>query len=247
MREFRNAHLWLIIPCAIVLLGFAPSYWLRLADAPWRQHLHGLSATLWFLLLIAQPYLVTRGHVAQHRRYGMIALVVAGGVALSAYNVIPFTFEIVGLPDLAKYAFSFVDLLLILGFILAVVMAIIHAKKSADHARWMISTVFWALSPGLFRLLNIVGAPDAGIPPTGRADADGCRQYPGPVRPDGARPARASGLPGRCRRKHRSYCGCAGRIAGVVAGDRGRPVSNVAPMRSQIHSMNPQRTDSQAF
>jgi len=77
MLQYRNVYLWLLIPFSIVMLAFLPSYWLGFGDAPWRQHLHGLTATLWFCLLIAQPYLVTRGHVDAHRRYGMIALVLA--------------------------------------------------------------------------------------------------------------------------------------------------------------------------
>lgn len=60
MNKYKNAHLWLLIPFVIVLLGFLPSYWLKFAEAPWRQHLHGITATLWFVLLIVQPYLVTR-------------------------------------------------------------------------------------------------------------------------------------------------------------------------------------------
>ena len=62
LTQYRNTHLWLLVPFGIVLIAFLPSYWLAFAEAPWRQHLHGLTATAWFILLIAQPYLVTRGH-----------------------------------------------------------------------------------------------------------------------------------------------------------------------------------------
>jgi hypothetical protein len=145
----------MLIPFVVVLLGFLPGYWLRFADAPWRQHLHGLTATLWFVLLIVQPYLITNGNVRQHRLYGMFALFLAGGVALTALAAIPYNLINERLPDTAKYGLSFIDFVLVPGFIVAVLMAVKTAKNTDDHARWMISTVFWAISPGSFRLLFI--------------------------------------------------------------------------------------------
>ena len=155
MQQYRNVHLWLMLPFAVVMLGFMYSYWLRFPDAPFRHHLHGLSATLWFVLLILQPWLITRGHRQSHRFYGMIALVVAGGVALSALGVIPYNLVNERLPEVARYGLSFVDIVLAPGFLFAVIMAIVNARNPDDHARWMISTVFWAVSPGLFRLMFI--------------------------------------------------------------------------------------------
>ena len=152
MNNYKNVHLWLLIPFIIVVVGYAPSYWLKFADAPWRHHIHGLTATLWFLLLMVQPYLVTRGHVRQHRLYGMFALALAGAVAASGLNVIPYNLLNERLPVTARYGLSFIDIVLIAGFVVAVFMALVNAKRVDDHARWMISTVFWAVSPGLFRL-----------------------------------------------------------------------------------------------
>ena len=166
MTQYRNLHLWLLVPFVIVLLGFTPGYWSKFLDAPWRHHLHGLTATLWFVLLILQPYLITRGHARQHRVYGMFALILAGAVAGSALNMIPYNLVNERLPDTAKYGLSFIDIVLVPGFVIAVVMAVINVKRTEDHARWMISTVFWAVSPGLFRLLFlpvfILQVPDPG-------------------------------------------------------------------------------------
>lgn len=96
----------------------------------------------------------------------MIALFLAGGVALSALSAIPYNLVNERLPDAAKYGLSFIDVVLISGFIFAVLMAVKSAKRTDDHARWMISTAFWAVSPGLFRLLFvplvILKTPDLG-------------------------------------------------------------------------------------
>ena len=166
INRYRNTHLWLLLPFAVVMIGFAPTYWLAFTDAPFRQHLHGLTATAWFVLLIVQPWIVTRGHAARHRLVGMIALVLAGGVIASGLAVIPFNFVNESLPPIARYGLSFADVLLVSGFAASVCFAIRNARRIDDHARWMIATVVWALPPATFRLfINIAlaaGVEDLG-------------------------------------------------------------------------------------
>lgn len=160
VRKFRHAHRWLLIPLGITLLGFTPSYFLALGEASWQQHLHGISATLWFVLLIVQPWLATHGRLAQHRLLGPVGLVLAGMVIASALGVIPANIENAAdselppfFPPAFFYGISFVDLVIALGFAVSVVMAMINVRRPRDHALWMISTAFWALSPGLVRLM----------------------------------------------------------------------------------------------
>ncbi|MEL7312244.1 MAG: hypothetical protein AAFN07_12075 [Pseudomonadota bacterium] len=153
MTRYKNVHLWLLIPFLISVVGFLPSYWLRFSEAAWRHHVHGLSATLWFVFLIVQPYLVTRGQVTQHRRMGMLALILAGAVVASGLDLIPYNLANDRIPEVARYGLSFVDMILVPGFALAVVQAVLSAKRIDDHSRWIISTVFWSVPPALFRLL----------------------------------------------------------------------------------------------
>ncbi|MDT8450301.1 MAG: hypothetical protein RQ847_09005 [Wenzhouxiangellaceae bacterium] len=160
IRTFRQAHRWLLIPLLITLLGFTPSYFLKLGEATWPQHLHGLSATLWFVLLIVQPYFATHGRLALHRVLGPLGLVLAGMVVASALGVIPANIENARNPELPPffppaffYGISFVDLVIAIGFGISVVMAMRNVRRPRDHALWMISTALWALSPGLVRLM----------------------------------------------------------------------------------------------
>jgi len=160
IRNLRHAHRWLLVPLFITLLGFTPSYFLKLGEATWQQHLHGISAMLWFILLIVQPYLATHGRLAQHRLLGPIGLVLAGMVVASALGVIPANIENAQNPGMPPffppeffYGISIVDLVIAIGFSVAVVMAMLNVRHPHDHALWMISTALWALSPGLVRLL----------------------------------------------------------------------------------------------
>jgi len=160
IASFRYAHRWLLIPFFITLLGFTPSYFLKLGEASWQQHLHGVSAMLWFVLLIVQPYLATHGRLAQHRVVGPIGLLLAGMVVASALGVLPANIENAQnpapppfFPPAFFYGISFVDLVIAIGFTASVVMAMLNVRRPRDHALWMISTALWALSPGLVRLL----------------------------------------------------------------------------------------------
>lgn len=153
MKIFPKLHLWLILPFVITLIGFY-GYWTGFKTAPFHWHLHGLSATLWYLCLIIQPWLYHNRPIQVHRKVGMFSLLVAGFVIASAINMI-----LISLPNMnafsplfpVRYSLAFVDLISITGFTLSVVLAIANAKDTHSHARWMISTVFWVLAPGTVR------------------------------------------------------------------------------------------------
>lgn len=172
LTRYRNFHLWMMLPFAVVVLGFSSSYFLVLPQATFHQHVHGLSATLWFALVIIQPWLITRGHrFAAHRSLGIIGLVLAGIVAGSALAIIPRnidnveTLPIDGVfnPTFAYFA-TYLDALLIGLFIFSVTLSILRIRKGkiADHVQWLLASVLLILSPALIRLL-LIGAMILGL------------------------------------------------------------------------------------
>jgi uncharacterized membrane protein YozB (DUF420 family) len=82
---------------AIVLVGFAPTLYLReLLDVPpipVYLYVHGALLTAWFVLVVAQTALIRRGAVATHRLLGAAAFFV--GVAVVVVSAIV-TFRLVG-------------------------------------------------------------------------------------------------------------------------------------------------------
>jgi len=162
---YPNFHLWMLFPFAISILGFSYSYYLHLATATFHQHIHGLSATLWYVLVLVQPYLITRNmDVRRHRALGAIATLLAGMVAGSALAIIPRNIDDVATldpqgffnPTFAYFA-CIVDAILVGGFLFSVVMAVLRMKQRdlAGHVQWIMASVFFVLSPGLARLLGI--------------------------------------------------------------------------------------------
>ena len=89
MEQYKNVHKWLIIPLVIALIGFFPSYFSKFTSAKFGHHLHGLSATLWYVFVIYQPYLIAKKSFAKHRKYGLIGIFLAGMVVASGLAMIP--------------------------------------------------------------------------------------------------------------------------------------------------------------
>lgn len=163
--RYRNFHLWMLLPFAISILGFSYSYYLRLSSATFHQHVHGLSATLWYILVVVQPYLIVRQRNFQrHRTLGAISLLVAGLVAGSALTIIPKNIDNVAEldpngffnPTFAYFA-VLIDALLVSLFVVSVALAILAIKKKdlTGHVQWLMASVFFVLSPGLGRLLGV--------------------------------------------------------------------------------------------
>ena len=160
MNHYRNAHRWLFLAFIIVLLGFARGYWSKLPDVDFGHHLHLLSATGWFALLVWQPRLATTGRLPQHRRNGMIGLFLAGAVVGTSLLMVPRNIEnaVAGVdPGFVNptffYGISFFDLVTITGFTVAVIMAVLRAKQPEEHALWMVTTAFWIIGPAFARLM----------------------------------------------------------------------------------------------
>lgn len=84
----------------------------------------------------------------------MVGLVLAGFVTASGLNMVKGNLQATEASPLfdVRYSLSSLDCLFIGFFMLSVILAVMNARNTASHARWMISTVFWVLSPATVRL-----------------------------------------------------------------------------------------------
>ena len=144
--KFKTAHLWLLIPFAIFIWGFYNSYWSVFTKVPFRQHVHSLTATLWIVILVIQPWIYNNKPISYHRKVGFVALFLAGGVVFTALALLPFNGP--------GYGITFSNLLQLTGFSASVILAIFNSREYKKHARWMISTLFWVFPPATARLFR---------------------------------------------------------------------------------------------
>lgn len=167
MERYRDLHLWMVIPMAIMQVGIFRDYWGDLTENAWSVHVHYWTATLWYVFLILQPWYATRGRLATHRTNGIVGFFLAGGVAITALSMLHR--DIVSAERSAQmreafgpfepwffYGIAAVEIVMMSAFVVAIVQAIRHRHRLEDHAWWLISTVFIIMMPALGRGMQIL-------------------------------------------------------------------------------------------
>lgn len=155
---YRNAGLFIAILIAATVFVFWPRYFGVFATAPAGSHLHGLTASLWMLLLLAQSWTPHSGQMALHRRVGKtsfiaVPLFAAGSMAVIHSMSIATS---AGDPFYALWGakLAFVDLLAFAAVLYGAGMALRHRRQVRLHAGYMLSTALPLLAPVLGRLIN---------------------------------------------------------------------------------------------
>lgn len=154
---FSRAPYWFGLLLLVALIGFYPSYFSRLGDTDLAHHFHGITGTAWMLLLIAQAWLMRSRRFAVHRQLGWLSLLIAPLFVASGLLMMR---TMLASDDGFNRAFgsrlAVVDLATVIGFALAVSMALKHRRTREKHACWMVSTAVMLLPPALARLLPML-------------------------------------------------------------------------------------------
>lgn len=151
---YRNAYLYFILAAAITVFAFLPSYFYRLTVTDSAHHFHGITATLWLILLIIQPYLYQAGKLKWHRMIGKISFILVPLIIISALNMVQIMLiNQANYPPHTAYQLAFIDFVTLIQFLLFYILAIYKRKEIQLHARYMVCTVLGPLIPALTRLL----------------------------------------------------------------------------------------------
>jgi hypothetical protein len=161
-RFFLGASITMLL---IVLVGFAPTFYLRSyfptarPPAPSYVYWHGAVMTAWYLLLVAQTALVSARRSDLHRRLGLAGIVLALGVLGTGLyvntNLVP-RLEALGvqLPPAREQFIAFVVIsgrFFLVAFAMLVAAAVLLRRRRAVHARLMflasLTTIGAALGP----------------------------------------------------------------------------------------------------
>jgi hypothetical protein len=154
-----------VLMLGIVVVGFAPSYFLRgavFAHLPsLLVHLHGAVFTSWIVLFVVQSSLVSAGNVRLHRKLGVLGAVLAGlmvilGIlapfgTLRRHAVLPSIFT----P--ASFLIGNVFGILVFGAYVGV--AIWQRNNRKVHKRLMLMANCMLLEPALSRILWMQAHP----------------------------------------------------------------------------------------
>lgn len=155
---YAKAHWFMLALLPVTLLAFWPSYFGTLREAPLAHHLHGVTGTLWILLLAGQSFAIHSRRLSVHRTMGRLVFVLAP-LLIGAFSLVtwagaqksaaqhPF-YEAFGQALLTG------DALLVFVTALLVYLALRHRRRVHLHSALMLSTVMGLLPPILTRIFN---------------------------------------------------------------------------------------------
>ena len=156
-KFYSNSYIYLAVGVVIVFLGFSKSYFSNLNEFSFPYHLHGISATLWMILLVIQPYLFKKGQLKVHRILGWSSIVLVPIIILAGLVMINLMIHgQQSYPPNTVYKLAFIDVCTLIGFALVYSLAIYHRKNLKLHSRFMVSTIFGPLLPALTRLFFFI-------------------------------------------------------------------------------------------
>jgi hypothetical protein len=147
-----------VVMLVIVVVGFAPSYFLRgavFAHLPsLLVHLHGAVFSSWIILFVVQSSLVSAGNVRLHRKLGVLGAVIAGLMVILGV-LAPFGTLHRGavLPSFFTPAsFLIGNVLGIIFFGVFVAFAVWQRNNRTVHKRIMLIANAMLMSPALSRM-----------------------------------------------------------------------------------------------
>jgi hypothetical protein len=155
---YRHAWLFIVVLIAATVFAFWRSYFGVLSTASAGFHIHGMTATLWVLLLLAQAWTPHRRQMAAHRLLGRTTFVAAPLFAAGAmgvwHSMAVGTRE--GNPFYALWGvkLGFLDVFAFGAVLYAIGMALRHRRNTRLHAGYMLSTALPLVSPVLGRVFN---------------------------------------------------------------------------------------------
>ncbi|MGZ3183027.1 MAG: hypothetical protein ACXU8N_11355 [Telluria sp.] len=154
---YRNASLYFFLAFLVALAGFYPTYLTQLGSTDPVRHFHGIMATLWMLLLMAQAWFMRRRKVELHRRLGRMSLLLVPLFVLSGTLVVHAMLSETSRGFVQAYGarLAFLDVTSLAYFVWTYTMALRHRRDVQLHQRYMSSTVVLLLPPALARLVAI--------------------------------------------------------------------------------------------
>jgi hypothetical protein len=124
-------------------------------------HAHGITASLWLTLLIAQSWTIHHDRRNLHRQLGLLSLALfplflAGGATIFVGMAQRFAGQIAPFYTIYAPRLAWLDVVAVGGFGYCYYQALRQRRKVHAHSRYLLSTVFFLLPPILGRLAPVL-------------------------------------------------------------------------------------------
>jgi hypothetical protein len=170
--QSRYFYFYMALACmAVAFTGFAPTYWLPLANRSFSAspvvHFHGLLFFAWSLYFAFQSWLVASGKVAWHRSIGMIGVSLATAMTIFGFLVAVNVMKRSAAAGLTNEGieFAIVPLSGILFFAVVVALAIAAIRRPETHKRLMLLAGISVLDAAVARWFLTFLAPPGPVGP----------------------------------------------------------------------------------
>jgi hypothetical protein len=142
------------------MLAFWPGYLSTIGTSPWSYHLHGITATMWLLLLAIQSWSISQDKRKFHRSNGLVSfalfpLFLAGGATIFVGMAERFVEASTPFYQLYPPRLAWLDFVAIAGLAFFYFQALRYRRFVGKHSSYLLATAIFLLPPILGRLAPI--------------------------------------------------------------------------------------------
>ena len=158
---YRHAHWYILAMFPLAGMAFWRSYLSQFGSAGFEFHLHGLTASLWLLLLAMQSWTIHHASRAFHRSAGLASLLLfplflAGGAGIFLGMADRFVEGATPFYQLYPARLAWLDVVGVGGMAYFYFQALKHRRKVWLHSGYLLATTIFLLPPMLGRLSPIL-------------------------------------------------------------------------------------------
>ncbi|MEQ7873859.1 hypothetical protein ABDK56_07615 [Sphingomonas sp. ASV193] len=157
---YRRAPWFVGLTVAVILVGFWPSYFGAVGRVPWQFHVHGIAASLWVAMVLAQSILIGKAQLPLHRAIGTASLflfpfLIGGLFAIVDYSGKSFSRSHDPVETMLGGAFATGMLIAAAAYVTVFFRALKYRRKVWVHAGYMLSTPLILFESPFSRVLGM--------------------------------------------------------------------------------------------
>lgn len=155
-RMYRHAHVYVLALFLVVFAGFFKTYFTRLGQAGFLQHLHAATAIGWMGLLVAQSWAISHGRVTWHRALAKLSFVMVPLLVVTGLVMVHVMLSRHPLAPGSSWTLrTFADFVALSYLVIQYAMGIVYRRDVRQHQRFMLATVFALFPPAMGRVIGL--------------------------------------------------------------------------------------------